>query len=183
MKFIETSIPDVLIIEPELHADERGFFARTYCHDEFAARSLPTSWAQCSLSFNHERGTVRGMHFQAPPYAEAKLVRCTRGAIHDVVLDLRPDSSTFLRHVAVTLNAENRRLLYIPKGLAHGFQTLEDDSEVFYQISSRYRPETSRGVRWNDPAFSIHWPLPVSRISERDRTYPDFRSSDMGGPG
>ena len=179
MKFVETSIPDVLIIEPEFHTDDRGFFARTFCQEQFAARRLVTTWAQCSVSFNHARGTVRGLHFQAPPHGEVKLVRCTRGAIHDVVLDLREHSPTFLRHVAVTLNGENRRLLYIPEGLAHGFQTLEDETEVFYQISTPHRPQASRGVRWNDPAFSIRWPLPVSRMSERDRTYPDFHAANF----
>lgn len=173
MVFRETAINGAYVIEPERVEDDRGFFARTWCRRESAAHGLPASWAQSSLSFNPAQGTVRGMHYQAWPYPEAKLVRCTRGAIHDVFIDLRPDSSTYGRHVAVVLSADNGRLLYIPEECAHGFQTLEDNSEVSYMITEFYHPACSRGLRWDDPAFSIRWPIPVTRISERDRIYPN----------
>lgn len=176
MIFTETAIPGVHAIEPERLRDERGFFARTWCEREFAAHGLDPGLRQCNISFNPRRGTLRGMHYQAPPFAEAKLVRCTRGAILDVALDLRPGSATFQRHVAVELTGENRRMLYIPEGVAHGFQTLEDDTEVFYQMSQFYSPDHGRGVRWDDPAFGIDWPPAEHRIlSDRDRSYPDFR--------
>jgi dTDP-4-dehydrorhamnose 3,5-epimerase len=163
-----------VVIEAEPVEDERGFFARSFCAREFAARGIDARVAQCNVSFNRERGTLRGLHFQHPPHAEAKLVRCTRGAVYDVALDLRSDSPTFLDHFAVELSAANRMMLFVPAGLAHGFQTLEPDTEVFYQMSAPYVPEAADGVRWNDPAFAIEWPLAVSAISERDRTYPDF---------
>jgi dTDP-4-dehydrorhamnose 3,5-epimerase len=174
MTFKETKLPGVFEIEITPIADERGFFARSWCRQEFEALGLESSLAQCSISFNPRRGTLRGMHLQAAPFAEAKLVRCTQGAIYDVALDLRPDSPTFKASVGVTLSAKNRRMLYIPKGCAHGFLTLEDETEVFYEISDFYRPEAGRGVRWNDPGFQIMWPAPVEIISERDRTYADF---------
>ena len=171
-----TEIPGVFLLEPELVEDERGAFARTWCPREFAARGLSPNLAQCSLSFNARKGTLRGMHYQAAPYAEAKLVRCTRGAIYDVALDLRPGSPTFKRWTARELSADNRRMLYIPEGCAHGFQTLADDTEVFYQISEFYHPEAARGVRWDDPAFGIAWPPAERRIlSARDAGYEDFR--------
>ena len=173
MIFAATPIGAV-VIEPELVEDERGFFARSFCAREFAARGLDARVAQCNVSFNRARGTLRGLHFQRPPHAEAKLVRCTRGAVYDVALDLRSDSPTFLVHFAVELSAANRKMLFVPAGLAHGFQTLEPDTEVFYQISTPYVPDAADGVRWNDPAFAIDWPLAVSAISERDRAYPDF---------
>ena len=175
MIFRSTSIGGVWVIEPERLEDERGFFARTWDPEEFEARRLNPQLAQCSISFNRERGTLRGLHYQAPPYAEAKLVRCTAGAIFDVAVDLRPDSSTFRDWSGVELSAENRLALYVPEGCAHGFLTLGDDSEVHYQISQPYVPDAARGVRWDDPAFAITWPGEVVVINERDRSYPDFR--------
>jgi dTDP-4-dehydrorhamnose 3,5-epimerase len=176
MRFVEMRLPGAYVIEVERHEDARGFFARTWCEEEFRARGLTAQIVQCSLSFNPRRGTLRGMHYQAPPHAEAKLVRCTRGAAYDVVLDLRPDSPTYLGWDAVELTEDNRRTVYVPEGCAHGFQTLADMTELFYQMSRPYRPESARGVRWDDPAFGIRWPpAPAERLmSERDRTYPDF---------
>jgi dTDP-4-dehydrorhamnose 3,5-epimerase len=174
MRFIPTNLKDAYILEPEKLEDERGFFARTWCQKEFSERGLDANLVQCSISFNKKKGTLRGMHFQLPPFAETKLVRCTKGAIYDVILDLRQDSETFLQWVGVELTAENRNALYVPKGFAHGFQTLEDNTEVFYQISEFYAPECSRGVRWDDPTFNITWQQPVSVISERDRNYEDY---------
>ena len=172
--FTATAVSGAWLIDPERLADDRGFFARTFCADELAARGLDARVAQTSIAWNRERGTVRGMHWQAPPHAEAKLVRCTRGAIHDVIVDLRPDSPSYRRHVAVELSAENRRQLYVPPGCAHGYQTLADDTEVAYQMSEPFAPAAGRGARWDDPAFGIAWPLPVTVISDRDRAYPDF---------
>lgn len=174
MKFIPTKLDGVFLIEPERCEDERGFFARTWCREEFAAHGLNPKLAQCSISFNKTRGTLRGMHYQVTPHGETKLVRCTRGAIRDIILDLRPPSPTFKQWLAAELSAENRLIHYVPEGCAHGFQTLADDSEVFYQISGLYHAPSARGVRWNDPAFSIHWPLPVTIISSKDQAYPDF---------
>jgi dTDP-4-dehydrorhamnose 3,5-epimerase len=179
--FIPTALSGALVIEPEPASDSRGLFARTWCRRELAAQGLDTELAQCSTSFNKRKGTLRGMHYQAAPFAETKIVRCTRGAIHDVIIDLRPDSPTYTQHVAVVLTAEDRKALYVPKGFAHGFQTLEDDTEVFYQISEFYSPEHSRGVRWDDPAFAIVWPADEPTMSERDRRYPDFRPQRPGG--
>lgn len=174
MIFEPTLLVGAFIVEPELHRDVRGFFARTWCREEFAARGLNPTLAQCSLSFTERRGTVRGMHYQDAPHQEAKLVRCARGAIHDVIVDLRPHSPTFRHHFAVELRGGSYRMLYVPEGVAHGFQTLEDDTEVAYQISEFHRPEAARGVRWDDPAFAIPWPEPVRLVSDRDRSYPDF---------
>lgn len=174
MKFTPAGLDGACIIDIEPLADERGFFARTFCRDEFAAHGLRTDFVQCNTSFNRQRGTLRGMHFQRQPHAEAKLVRCTRGAIHDVIVDLRPESPGFRRWVAVELTAGNHRMLYVPEGCAHGFQTLADDSEVFYQMAAMYRPEAAAGVRWNDPAFAIRWPLPDPIVSARDAGYGDF---------
>ena len=175
MFFRETKVASVFVIEPELIADERGAFARTWCRQEFQARGLNADLNQCSLSFNKSKGTLRGMHYQAAPHGEAKLVRCTRGALYDVALDLRPESATFKQWVGVELTADNRLMLYIPEGCAHGFQTLTEEVEVFYQISTPYCPEAARGVRWDDPAFAIVWP-PVARriLSPRDVAYEDF---------
>jgi len=164
------------VIEPEMHEDDRGFFARTFCRREFEARGLNPQVVQCNVSFNKRKGSLRGMHFQASPYSEAKLVRCTAGSIYDVIIDLRPSSSAFRKHFGIELSARNRKMLYIPEEFAHGFQTLEDDTEVFYQMSQYYSPEHSRGVRWDDPAFGISWPPGERIIIERDRTYPDFHS-------
>ena len=174
MIFTETAVPGVVVIEPERIADERGFFARSFCAREFAAHGLNSHVEQCNVSFNRTKGTVRGLHFQRSPHAEAKLVRCTAGTVYDVIVDLRPDSPAFCRHVGIELNARQHTLLYVPEGVAHGFQTLEDDAEVFYQISAPFHRDAAAGARWNDPAFAIAWPLAVSVISERDRSYPDF---------
>lgn len=172
MIFTPTLLPGAFVIDMERREDARGFFARTWCRDEMAAHGLSTEMSQCSVSFNHKKGTVRGMHFQAAPYEEAKCVRCTRGALYDVLVDLRPASPTFARWTAVELTEDNRRAVYIPAGVAHGFQTLTDGAEVFYQISEAYHPESARGVRWNDPFFGIAWPLADVVISARDSAYP-----------
>jgi dTDP-4-dehydrorhamnose 3,5-epimerase len=174
MTFHETSVSGVFEIHLEPKLDERGFFARTWCQKVFESRGLNPKVVQCSTSFNTRKGTLRGMHYQAPPYAEAKLVRCTRGAIYDVVVDLRPQSPTFKNWVAVALSAENHDMIYVPEGCAHGFLTMEDETEVFYQISEFYDAESARGVRWDDPAFQIDWPGKVEVISERDQSYPNF---------
>jgi dTDP-4-dehydrorhamnose 3,5-epimerase len=174
--FTETKLAGAFVIELERHTDERGFFARTFCQQEFEAHGLNARVAQCNVSLNKRKGTLRGMHYQAAPFAEAKLVRCTSGSIYDVIIDLRPASATFKRHFAVELSAENRRMLYIPEDFAHGFQTLEDDTEVFYQMAQRYSAEHARGVRWNDPVFGIEWPKGERTIIERDQNYPDFVS-------
>jgi dTDP-4-dehydrorhamnose 3,5-epimerase len=174
MIFIQTKLPGVFVIEPEPLGDVRGFFARTWCQREFTVHGLNPRLVQCNISFNKALGTLRGMHYQAVPDAEAKLVRCTMGAIYDVVIDIRPESLTFRQWMAVELTADNRRMCYIPEGCAHGFQTLQDDTEVLYQMSEFYAPASARGVRWNDPAFGIQWPMEVRVIAERDRTYPDF---------
>lgn len=175
MRFTETPLPGAYLIDIERREDERGFFARAWSHDEFEARGINPRIGQCNISFNVRRGTLRGMHYQVPPYAEAKLVRCTMGAIFDVIIDLRPGSPTYKRHFSVVLSSENRRMLYVPEGFAHGFQTLEDATEVFYQMSKVYASEAARGVRWNDPAFGISWPPVAERtVSERDQQFPDF---------
>jgi dTDP-4-dehydrorhamnose 3,5-epimerase len=172
--FRETPVAGVVIVEPERREDSRGFFARTWCQREFAEHGLDSRLVQCSLSWNRRRGTLRGLHLQAPPHAEAKLIRCTQGAIWDVALDLRRDSRTFRRHVGVELSADNHVMLYIAAGIAHGFQTLVDETEVCYQMSEFYAPEAGRGVRFDDPAFAIPWPIPDPIVLDRDRTYPDF---------
>ena len=172
MKFIETKLKGAYIIEPERLEDERGFFARTFCQKEFEANGLNTRLVQCSISYNKRRGTLRGMHYQFAPMAEDKLVRCTRGAVYDVIIDMRQKSSTYCKCVAVELTADNRLMLYLQEGFAHGFQTLEDDTEVFYQMSEFYSPEHARGVRWDDPAFGIEWSLNTKIISEKDKNYP-----------
>jgi dTDP-4-dehydrorhamnose 3,5-epimerase len=180
--FRETSLAGAFVIEPEKKEDQRGFFARTYCREEFSSHGLNPAIAQCNVSFNKRKGTLRGMHYQAPPFAEAKLVRCTAGAIFDVIIDLRKSSETYRRHFAVELCASTGKMLYIPEGFAHGFQTLLDDTEVFYQMSQAYAPQCARGVRWNDPAFGIEWPAAERTIVERDRDYPDFSTleGDLG---
>jgi dTDP-4-dehydrorhamnose 3,5-epimerase len=174
MRFVESKLAGAYVIEPERYSDDRGFFARTFCQREFEAHGLNPCVAQCSVSFNKRKGTLRGMHFQVAPHQEAKLVRCTMGSIFDVIIDVRPDSPTFKQYFSVVLSAENRTALYVPEGFAHGFQTLEDNSEVFYQISEFYVPECARGVRWNDPAFAIRWPDDERIILDRDQSYPDF---------
>jgi len=172
--FSETPLPGAFVIEPELLEDERGFFARTWCERELTARGLVPRIAQCSTSFNKKKGTLRGLHYQAPPFEETKIVRCIRGSMYDVIVDLRPDSATFTRHFAVVLTAENRKMLYIPAGFAHGFLTLADDTEVTYRMGARYVPDAARGVRWDDPRLGIAWPARPAVISERDAAYPDL---------
>ena len=174
MKFVETELKGAFIVEPEILEDERGFFARTWCRREFEQHGLNPDLVQCNISFNRKKGTLRGMHFQAWPCAEAKLVRCTMGAIYDVIIDLRLESETFMRWLPIELTAENRKMFYIPEGFAHGFQTLENDTEVFYQMSEFYAPEYARGVRWDDPKFNIKWPDDVRIISEKDKNFKDF---------
>jgi|SRR5215469_313966 len=174
MKYRRTKISGVLEIHLEPKSDERGFFARAWCREEFRAQGLNDTLVQCNVSFNRRKGTLRGLHYQMAPFAETKLVRCTRGAIYDVVVDLRPQSPTFKDWTSTVLSAENRLSLYIPEGCAHGFLTLEDEAEIFYQMSEVYDAASARGVRWDDPAFRIDWPDRVNVISERDRSYPDF---------
>lgn len=174
MIFQETKLKGAYIVEPERIEDERGFFARTWCCREFQKYGINPKLVQCNISFNRKKGTLRGMHYQAAPCEEVKLVRCTMGAIYDVIIDLRPDSETFKQCVTVELNAENRKMLYIPECFAHGFLTLKDSTEVFYQMSEFFAPEYARGVRWNDPAFRINWPEKVAVISEKDKQYGDF---------
>lgn len=173
MIFTETKLKGAYIIDPELIQDERGFFARTWCHQEFEARGFNPQLAQCSISFNVKKGTLRGMHYQVAPCEEAKLVRCTMGAIYDVIIDLRSESSTFKQWLAVELSANNRHMLYVPEGFAHGFQTTEDNTEVLYQMSEFYAPEYARGIRWNDSVFEIRWPVAERIMSARDQQYPD----------
>ena len=155
--------------------DERGWFARTWCAEEFAAQGLASQLAQCSVSFNRRKGTLRGMHFQASPHCEAKLVRCSQGSLFDVLIDLRPDSKTYRKWISVNLSAADNQMVYVPGGLAHGYQTLEDSTEVVYQISASYHADSARGVRWDDPVFGINWPLEFPVLSQRDTTYPDFK--------
>jgi dTDP-4-dehydrorhamnose 3,5-epimerase len=174
MRFAETGVKGVYLIEPEKIEDSRGFFARIWCEKEFREHGLNPRLLQCSISFNKRKGTLRGMHFQIHPYQEAKLVRCTQGAIYDVVIDLRRNSETYKKHVAEELTSENHKMLYIPEGCAHGFQTRADATEVFYQISQVFSAEHARGVRWNDPAFGIEWPEDNRTILERDQNYPDL---------
>jgi dTDP-4-dehydrorhamnose 3,5-epimerase len=174
MTFHETNVEGAFEIHLEPKTDSRGFFARSWCEREFKNGKMNPKIVQCSLSFNIRKGTLRGLHYQATPHEEAKLVRCTSGAIYDVVVDLRPRSATFKSWAAAVLTPQNHYMLYVPEGCAHGFLTLEDDTEVFYQMSEFYAGESSRGVRWNDPAFGIVWPDEVRVISERDHTYPDF---------
>jgi len=174
MIFKETPLKGVFILEFDKLEDKRGYFARTWCKNEFKKHGLNPDLVQCNISFNNIKGTLRGMHYQADPHAEAKLVQCTRGSVYDVVIDLRPDSKTHKQWYAAELSGENHRMLYIPENFAHGFITLEDNTEVFYQMSEFYYPECARGVRWNDPAFSIQWPMNVKVISDRDNGYNDY---------
>ena len=176
MIFTETALKGAFVTDPEPVKDDRGLFARLWCQQEFAAQGLSATWVQSSSSFNRRKGTLRGMHYQAAPCEEVKLVRCTIGAIYDVIVDLRPTSPTYCQHVGVTLSAENRRSVYIPKQFAHGFLTLEDNSEVSYHMSEFHAPTCARGFRWDDPTFRIEWPEPFTVMSERDRTWPVFTS-------
>lgn len=174
MRFVPLGVPGAFLVEIEPHADDRGAFARTFCAREFAAHGLADRWVQTSLSWNARRGTLRGLHWQAEPHAEAKTVRCVRGRIYDVLVDVRRDSHAFRQHVAVELDAERRNAVYVPPGVAHGFLTLEDESEVHYAMSEFHAPASARGARWDDPAFGVVWPQPVALVSERDRAWPLF---------
>ncbi len=174
MKFLPTLLKDAILIEHELLEDERGFFARSFCQEEFATHGLQANFVQCNLSYNRKKGTLRGMHYQIEPAEEVKCVRCIRGAIFDVIIDLRPESPTFKKWQSFLLNEDNRHILYIPAGFAHGFQTLSDHAELFYQMSAPYVSSLARGVRWNDPAFAISWPDPSPILSAKDQIFPDF---------
>lgn len=180
MKLVETPLPGAYVIELERHEDERGFFARTWCESELSAAGLDTSVAQCSLSRNPQAGTLRGMHFQSAPHAETKIVRCTRGAIFDVIVDLRRESPTHGRWFGLELSAMRANALYVPKGFAHGFQTIVDESDVFYMISVPYEPSAGAGVRWDDPEFGIEWPAAPNRtINDKDRSWPDYEPDSL----
>jgi dTDP-4-dehydrorhamnose 3,5-epimerase len=181
MIFAPLELDGAVVLDLELREDERGFFARTWAREEFEAHGLNPALVQCNLSFNHRRGTLRGMHFQRAPHAEVKLIRCTRGAIFDVIVDLRPDSATYTHWLGMELSADNRRALYVPEGFAHGYQTLVDATETQYQVSEAYAPEAEGGVRWDDPVFRIDWPPAESLIiSEKDRTWPDYELVHTG---
>jgi dTDP-4-dehydrorhamnose 3,5-epimerase len=172
--FKETELNGAFVIDMERLSDGRGFFARSFCRKEFEDHGIDPHISQCNVSFNKKRGTLRGMHWQASPFEEAKLVRCTQGDVFDVIIDLRPVSKTYKKWIGVELTAENRTMLYVPKGFAHGFVTRKDSTEVFYQMSQSYVPGAARGIRYNDPTFNIQWPEKIREISERDRNYPDF---------
>lgn len=180
MKFTQTKLKGAFIINLEQRQDQRGLFARTFCAQEFEAHGLKPTVAQCNLSFNHKQGTLRGMHYQVAPVTETKLVRCTQGAIYDVIIDMRPESPTYMEHIGLELSAENRRALYVPEMFAHGYQALTDRAEVVYQVGEFYTPGHERGLRYNDPTFGIEWPLPVSVISEKDAAWPLFVSVPEG---
>lgn len=175
MIFIETDIKGAFVVDIQKLEDERGFFARVWCEREFKKHGLGTRMVQANTSVNKKRGTLRGLHYQVAPYEEAKLVRCIRGVIFDVIIDLRPDSGTYREWLGVELTADNRRMLYVPEGFAHGYQTLVDDTEVFYQVSQFYSPDSERGVRWDDPTFGVEWPVTDSMlVSSKDRNWPDY---------
>lgn len=178
MKFLETKLKDAWIIDIDEISDERGFFARTWCQKEFEAHGLTPRLAQANLSHNNKKGTLRGLHYQVAPHEETKLVRCTRGALYDVIVDLRPQSPSHLQWIGVELTAANHRILYVPEGFAHGLLTLEDDTEAIYQISEFYTPGAERGARYDDPAFGIDWPLAVSVISDKDANWPDYSAPE-----
>ena len=182
MIFTELALTGAFLIEPERQEDERGFFLRTFCIEEFAARGLNPTIAQCSVSFNRRRGTIRGLHYQAPPHEEAKLVRCTAGAVFDVIVDIRPGSPTFKRWLGIDLSAQNHKMLYIAEGFAHGFQTLLDNTEVLYHISKPYITQAAQGIRWNDASLNIIWPLDVTAISARDTTLPNLLTRAVDAP-
>ena len=179
MIFTEAPLAGVFVIEPELLEDPRGFFARTWCGRKFEARGLVTRVAQCSTSFNKNKGTLRGMHYQVPPFAETKIVRCVRGSMYDAIVDLRPSSPTFTQHFAVVLTAENRKMLYVPAGFAHGFQTVAPDTAVTYKTTAEYSPAHERGILWSDPQLAIPWPIANPVLSERDRTWPPLARESL----
>jgi len=174
MKFSPLSLEGAFQIDLELSKDDRGFFARSFCSKEFNEYNINIDIKQCNLSYNKEKGTLRGRHYQSFPHEEAKLVSCNKGSIYDVIIDIKPDSSTYLKWAAFELSRNNRRMLYIPEGFAHGFQTLEDEVDVFYHMFEYYTPNVAKGIRWNDPLFNIKWPLPISEISEKDISYEDY---------
>lgn len=174
MRFEETPLAGAYVIELDRHGDERGFFARVFCDEEFGQLGLSTHYVQVNDSLSATRGTLRGMHYQLEPHTETKLVRCIKGSLCDVILDIRPGSQTFGQHFKIELSAENRRMLYVPKGFAHAFQTLEDDTEALYLVDSAYAPQAERGVRWDDPELQIDWPMSPTVMSEKDRSWPDF---------
>lgn len=174
MIFEETALPGAYRIRLERHGDDRGFFARAFCREEFAEHGLENDVVQANLSLSRHRGTLRGLHFQLPPAAEVKMVRCIRGAVYDVILDLRPESPTYGDWIGVELDDDDREMLYVPEGFAHGFQTLTDDAEVFYMVTAAYAPERERGVRYDDPRFGVEWPLEITEISEKDRSWDDY---------
>jgi dTDP-4-dehydrorhamnose 3,5-epimerase len=174
MIFIETKIKGVYLLEPELLIDERGFFARSFCKEEFQKYGLETGIIQCNISYNKSKGTLRGMHYQAPPFEETKIISCTKGGIYDVVLDLRKNSESYLQWLSAELSDENYKMIYIPKGCAHGFQTLKDDTVVYYYMTEFFHPECARGVRWDDPSFKITWPIGKITVSKKDRSYQSF---------
>ncbi|MBI5686576.1 MAG: dTDP-4-dehydrorhamnose 3,5-epimerase [Verrucomicrobia bacterium] len=174
MKFTETELKGAWVIDLEPQKDFRGFFSRTFCQKEFSQHGLQTEYVQTNTSWNEKRGTLRGMHYQRPPHSEVKLVRCTRGAIYDVIIDLRPGSPTFCKWLGFELTADNRRTLYVPEGFGHGYQTLVPDAEVFYMVSAFYAPGAEGGVRWNDPRFAIRWPVADPVLSPKDAAHPDF---------
>ena len=175
MRFIPALLSGAFIIEMDLLRDHRGFFARSFCRNEFEQQGLVGTFVQCNTSWNEQRGTLRGMHYQRPPHAEVKVIRCTRGAIYDVIVDLRPDSPTYCKWFGLNLSSNDYKMLYVPEGFAHGYQTLEPDTEPFYLVSEFYAPGSEGGARWNDPAFGIEWPLPDPILSEKDQSHPDFK--------
>jgi dTDP-4-dehydrorhamnose 3,5-epimerase len=174
MIFTETRLKNAFLIDPERFEDERGFFARSWCELEFRNNGIEIKFVQCNISFNKKMGTLRGIHYQASPYEEARLIRCTMGAIYDVIVDLRPNSLTYKKWISTELTSDNRRMIYVPKGFAHGFLTLTDNSEIFYMMSEYYAPGFNRGIKWNDPVLGITWPTDVRVISSQDKSYPDF---------
>lgn len=180
MLFTETKLKGAFIIDLEPRQDHRGFFARTFCAKEFEVHGLKPTVAQCNASFNYKKGTLRGMHYQTAPATETKLIRCTRGAVYDVIVDMRPESPTYLSHIGVELTAENRRALYVPEMFAHGYLTLTDDAEVIYQVSEFYTPDCEWGLRYDDPMLKIVWPLPVSEISQKDAAWPLMETIPVG---
>lgn len=180
MQFTETKLKNAFIIDLELKQDYRGFFARIFCQKEFEAHGIKPLVAQCNLSFNYKKGTLRGMHYQIPPATETKLIRCIKGAIYDVIVDMRPNSPTYLQYIGVELTDKNRRALYVPEMFAHGYQALSNETEVIYQVSEFYTPNTEKGLRYDDPLLKIEWPLPVSEISEKDTNWPLISTHDLG---
>jgi dTDP-4-dehydrorhamnose 3,5-epimerase len=178
MNFLQTLIPGAFIIGVDKRSDARGFFARAWCEEEFRSRGLETAFVQANIGYSSKRGTLRGLHLQSPPHGEAKLVRCTRGAIHDVIVDLRPESPSYLRWVAAELSDENRRMMYVPTGCAHGYQTLADDTEVFYSVTAAYEPGAEVGIRYDDPVLGIEWPIEASIVSEKDLGWAAFTPTE-----